>query len=87
MGIRRFSRKLDEPAGIVDPQHSDAISVRTTRRQQQLERLQGPAEDVLQPIGGSDIGESNQQAYEEQWEDERREEIAGELPPEGEAGA
>lgn len=81
MGIRRYTRKLDEPAGIVDPEHSNAISVRTRRRQEQLERLEGPEEDVLEPIGGSDFGESNEQAYEEQWEEQRREAGQAEGPP------
>ncbi|MCC6381732.1 MAG: hypothetical protein IT304_04445 [Dehalococcoidia bacterium] len=77
------AKGLDEPSGRPDPRHSKAISVRTTRRDELLRRLEGPEEDVLQPIGSANVDDRNEVAAHEQY---RLEQVMEERESEGEGG-
>lgn len=62
-----MAKDLREPAGRPDPEHVNAISVRTTRRDELLRRLEGPEEDVLQEIGSGNVDDRNELAAQEQY--------------------
>lgn len=61
------AKDLREPAGRPDPEHVNAISVRTTRRDELLRRLEGRDDDVLQEIGSGNVDDRNELAAQEQY--------------------